>query len=125
MKRFQQKQQVKARIYSKPVLVFLVILCLFLAKAVFNIYGKYKASNVEKQITLDKLKSFEQREADLKREILNLQSPEGREEEIRKKFNVAKPGEKVIVVVEDEEKYEVKEEKGFFGKMFDFVLFWR
>lgn len=125
MKQFQQKQKVKARIYSKPMLIGLIVVCLFLLKAVFNIYIKYKESNTEKQIALEKLEDLKEREEGLKKEILDLQSPEGQEEEIRKKFNVAKPGERVIVVVEDEEGPQVEEKKGFFEKVGDFVLFWR
>lgn len=125
MRQFQQRQKVRARLYSKPVLIVLLVVTIFMIKAVFNIYTKYKESKLEKQIVLDRLNELKNREEGLKKDIIDLQSPEGQEEEIRKKFNVSKPFEKVVVIVEDDKDYKVEEEKGFFGKLLDKVLFWK
>lgn len=125
MRQFQQKQKVKARLYSKPVLVLLIVVMVFMIKAVYNIYDKYKESKLEKQIVLDRLNELRERKNGLEKEIVDLQSPEGQEEEIRKKFNVSKPFEKVVVIVDDDKVYKVEEEKGLFGKILDKVLFWK
>lgn len=125
MRQFQQRQKVRARLYSKPVLIVLLVITIFMIKAVFNIYTKYKESKLEKQIVLDRLNELKNREEGLKKDIVDLQSPEGQEEEIRKKFNVSKPFEKVVVIVEDDKDYKVEEEKSFFGKLLDKVLFWK
>ena len=80
-------------------MVILFIIIIFLAKATYNIYQKYKL-NAENYATVKKqYDSLNARKDMLNSEIGRLKTDNGVEEEIRSKFNVAKPGETVVVVI--------------------------
>jgi len=118
MRQFQEKKKIKAKLYSKPVLIGLVVLSLLCAKAVANIFVKYRESKETLRVTNARLDELMNRKLSLDHDIKNLESDEGVEEELRKKFNVANPGEKMIVVVENEVEEEIEEKEGFFGAIF-------
>ena len=106
------------------MLIGLIVLSLLLGKAVANIFAKYRESVEAKQIAEAKLEELRSREAALRSDIENLESPEGLEAEMRKKFNVAAPGEQLIVVVEEAETKEGEGERGFFGAMLFNIKSW-
>jgi len=96
---FQQKKQFKKVIYSKISFVILFILVVFLGKSAYDIYGKYKISS-ENYISIKKdYDSLKERFNMLNSEIDRLQTDIGMEGEIRSKFNVAKPGETVVTII--------------------------
>ncbi len=123
MKQFQEKKKIKAKMYSKPVLIGLIVLMLLLTKGVVNIFMKYRESVVAEKIARARLAELEERKESLEADIENLQSEQGVEEELRKKYNVGNPGEKMIVVINEEgEKNEA--EKGFWAKLFSRIGSW-
>ncbi len=96
---FQQKKKINKFLYSKVTLVIFFIIIIFLAKATYNIYQKYKL-NAENYDTVKKqYDSLNERKDMLNSEIERLKTDTGVEEEIRSRFNVAKPGETVVVVI--------------------------
>ncbi len=99
MKHFQDKKQIKSRFYSKLTIALLVLLILFLGNGVWNIYGKQRQSKVMRREAESKLASLQGQKSSLEREIEKLESESGVEEEIRTKFNVVKPGERVVMIV--------------------------
>src|SRR3989344_1056487 len=101
MKIFQEKRQFRSRLYSRTVLFALIILIVFLGKGVFDIYGKERQSARMRAEAEGRLGELQAQRANLERETTKLQSVEGIEEKIRSKFNVAKPGENVVLIVDD------------------------
>ena len=96
---FQQKRQFNKVIHSKVFFVILFILVFFLGRATYNIYQKSRLSSanyIEVKSDYDSLKA---RKEMLESEINRLKTDNGIEEEIRSKFNVAKPGETVVTVI--------------------------
>ncbi len=65
----------------------------------FNIYKKFMESAENKESALNELESLEQRNNELSGRLERFKTERGLEEEIRKKFNVAKEGEGVVVIV--------------------------
>jgi len=102
MKQFQNKKKIRSKIYSKTVLIILIILSLILVKAVYNIYMKELESRKVMEKTKVKLTELQNRQKKILNETQYLQSDLGLEEEIRSKFSVAKQGEEVIVIVPKE-----------------------
>jgi len=96
---FQQKRKFNKFMYSKVTLVILFIIVIFLAKATYNIYQKYKISAGNYSAVKKDYDSLNARKNMLGSEIDRLKTDTGVEEEIRSKFNVAKPGETVVVVI--------------------------
>ncbi len=96
---FQQKRKFNKFLYSKVTLVILFILVIILAKATYSIYQKYKISSDSYAVVKKDYDSLKDRNNMLNSEINRLKTDTGIEEEIRSKFNVAKPGETVVVVI--------------------------
>lgn len=111
MREFQQRNRYKKYLYSKLVILVLFVLLIMMLRGTFNIYRKEKESRIELQrIEAQKLE-LEGRFNDIKSKAEHIQADVGIEEEIRKKFDVVKDGEGVIVIVEKELPLEVEAEK--------------
>lgn len=99
MSDFQQKRKIRGVMYSKLSILVLLVLIFFLAKATYNLYGKYRVSAGDYTIVKNDYDSLKTRKDMLDSEIDRLRTDNGIEEEIRSKFNVAKPGETVVVII--------------------------
>ena len=124
MREFQQKQIFKEKLYSKTTVFILLVLALLLAKGVVNIYIKERESRKNKEEAELELINMQNRAEELKQASERLKTPVGIEQEIRSKFGVAKEGEKVILIVEEEEAILVEQKEGFFGRFFKVLKFW-
>ena len=102
MKEFQQDNDNKRKMYSKWVLLILLILILLVLKGISSIYAKQRNSREEMNSAEAKKAELQQRYDDLSGRVGDLKTNEGLEREIRSKFDVVKPGESVIVVVDKE-----------------------
>jgi len=102
MKRFQARRQTKKILYSKVTIVILVLILLFIGKSVFSAYKKYSISREAAVERRENLEELENRKNSLGSKLENLNTDRGVEEELRSRFQVAKPGEKVLIIVEEE-----------------------
>ncbi len=102
MLRFDEKRTFRRYLYSRPSLAILGILILFVSHAVYGVYGKAQSAGAFLSEAEDKLAAMKKREAYFAGEMERLNSEMGVEEEIRKKFQVAKEGEKVIVIMDED-----------------------
>ena len=100
MLEFQQKRQIKKLIYSKVSLVVLSLLIVFVAHSTYGIYKKSNLSTEGYNKVKGEYENMVNRKVVLESEIERLNSDIGVEEELRSKFNIAKPGETVVVVVD-------------------------
>lgn len=123
MKYFEDKKIIRSRVYSRTSVILLAILLLILGKAVWKIYGKELQSRKERDVAEKKLVELKERESALKAQTEALKTDFGKEEEIRSKFSVAKPGEEVIIVVPKEKEKPV-EEVGFFESIWQKIKSW-
>lgn len=119
MREYQEKRKLRKIFGSKIALVFLFCLSLFLIYSAFNVYKKSRHA-VSKNNAIEKeLADLERRKIELESEITRLKSDFGAEEEIRKKFNVVRPGEEVLVIMdknnENDKIDEGKNTGGFFS----------
>jgi len=113
---FQQKRQFKKIMYSKVSFVIVFILVIFLAKANYNIYQKSKLSSDNYAGVKRDYDGLKARKEMLESEINRLKTDNGIEEEIRSKFNVAKPGETVVVVINNSTSTDTNNQnKGFWS----------
>jgi len=107
---YQEKRRIKRILYSKPAIVILLVLILLLANAVWGVYEKARGTGIKKAEIKRELDELAKRREELKREIDRLSTVRGIESELRSKFNVARAGEGVIVIVESgENEDEVKQ----------------
>ncbi len=98
---FQEKRRLKNILYSKLTLVLLLILTIILIKAVWGVHKKQDLTKDNLAKTATVYQGLQAREKMLSSEIERLKTESGTEEEIREKYGLVKPGEEVIVVVDD------------------------
>lgn len=101
---FQERKKVRRILYSKVSLVVLVVILFFVSKGAWGIYQKAKIARGERDMATRSLHDLESRTAELQTSLVNMKSERGTEEAIRQKYTVGRPGEEVVVVVDDEAK---------------------
>jgi len=124
-KRWRRKK-VRRLIYSNWSVLLLIIVTVFLGYQVTGLHKKWSVSELRRTTAGVELRYYTDEEQSLRERIEQIQTPEGREKAIRQRFNVVKPGERVIYVVEEDNTFgsdivldkEVVDEKGGF---FDFL----
>jgi cell division protein FtsB len=119
---FYEKRKLKSLLFSKVTLAVLAVVVAFFATNVWGVYQKAHETS-EKRAQLEKeFAELQAREATLREELDRLHTNRGMEEEIRSKFDVAREGERVIVVVDPKPVDALAgagEKKGFWKRLFD------
>ncbi len=100
MKELRQKQIVKRRLYSTPVLLLLAVITGLTIRSTYQIVQKYRESAGYVDTLKQKANDLADREIELKEDITRLSTEEGIDTEIKEKFNVSKEGEKVAIIVD-------------------------
>lgn len=93
--------------------LFLGIIFCVLVLFSYNLIGlieKERETSKQKELALNKLDNYKAREAALSDDISKLKTPEGTESAIREKYQVAKAGEKMVQIVDDNSRDAVPEE---------------
>ncbi len=101
----QWKSKDKYRFWHSPL--FLGVLFLMIILFAYNTIGlikKERETNKNKVLVLNKIDELRKREASLNKDINKLNTDEGIEESVRDKFQVVKPGEKMVVIVDENNK---------------------
>lgn len=101
MREFQRKRPLKRILYTPVSIVVLLALLSLIGRATWNMYGKERESRKQLERATVELAAFEAREKELTERIARLKTQEGIEAEIRGQFPVTKPGERMVVIVEE------------------------
>ena len=121
MKEFQEKNRTKQKKRSKFVLLFMFVILVFLARGSMTTYFKERESRVEVSRVMKEKQELEKRYAVMSEQSEALKSEIGIESEIRSKFDVAKEGEGVIVIVEKDTPIIEGDKRGVLRKFWDGV----
>jgi cell division protein FtsB len=103
MANFNKKN--KYSFWHSPI-VLLVLFCLVVLFA-YNMVGlirKERDTAKKKELMLDQIDTLNKRQEVLSKDIDKLNSPEGIEDTIREKYQVVKPQEKMVIIVDDQQK---------------------
>ncbi len=121
MKDFQRKRKIRKTLYSRGVLFGLLLVLIVVSKATFSLYAKERESQRNLSLAEANLSTLSLREERLKSDIARLKTSEGIDAEIRSQFQVAKPGERMVVLVDDRKKEAEAplEQKSLVTKFFD------
>ncbi len=120
MREFQDRKNRKPKLYSLWSLLFLLVIIVLFTKGVIGVYEKAKSTKVDLQRLEAQKTDVESRYDTISKEASILKTSDGVESAIREKFDVAKKGEGVIVVVDKTIEQPVKE-KGFVQRVWDSV----
>ncbi len=102
MRELQARRRLRRFVYSKVTVVVLLILVIFVGRSVWSVYQKNRIANyhyVQSEIRLNELR---ERQSEIESDVRRLSSVRGREEEIRRTLPVAKEGERVIVILDQD-----------------------
>jgi hypothetical protein len=97
---YGQKRKLRSFLYNKWFLGFLGLLVILAIHSTWNVYQKQRESETILHLAEVQSTELEARQKELQTKITSMQTAQGMEEEIRSKFNVAKPGENVVVILD-------------------------
>ena len=120
---FKKKQSYKKFIYSPITVIVLVIILAIFMKALWGVYEKEKISAQYLERERSELQKIEERQKDLNKTVEYLKTDKGIEAEIRSKFRLAKEGESIAIIVDndslDVSKSSTTPDIGFWGYLVD------
>lgn len=101
MKDFKTRKSSKTPFYHSWffIIVLGLVLGLFV-KSAYASFNKKKTADLEKEKYQEKLIDLKNKKENLENKINHLKTERGIEEELRKRFNVTKEGEKIIKIIE-------------------------
>lgn len=102
MLEFYQKRSLRTLLHSPLALAIAVMICLGLARIVYDRYSieqEMIAKRIEAEV---KLHDLEVRKTDLEKKVQYLSNDRGIEAEMRRNFDVARPGEQVVIILDKE-----------------------
>jgi len=102
MFRFHEKRKLSGIFFSKGMMLVLFVLCVLMAYATLNAYDNLQEAAGKRAGISGELSRLEARAAVLTDDIEHLEDPRGVETELRRRYDVSKEGEEVIVFVEPE-----------------------
>ena len=102
MASFGKKKTITEYLYSRPVVFLLGVLVVFLSVSVYERYTVEREMAKRKAETENERQELLDRKIMLEERVRYLNGERGIEEEIRTHFDVAKEGEKVIILVGEE-----------------------
>ena len=120
---FWDKRSYRRFLYSRPMIVVVLVAVVFLGRAAFVMYSKQREAVRNAAAAAEELAAVKDREDYLTKEIVRLETERGTEEEIRTKFRVVKKGEQLIVLVDPkpvEASTTPEDTRSWFGKLWDF-----
>jgi cell division protein FtsB len=108
MLQFYQKRSLRGWLHTPVALAILGIIILFMMSVVYQRYS-IEQEMVSRRVEAEThLKELEQRRAELEKKVEYLSNERGIEAEMRRNFDVARPGEQVVIILDEEKKPEIE-----------------
>lgn len=98
---FQEKRQMRRLLYSKVTIAILFIIAFFLLMSAFERFKVERETAAKLELRKEDLKKLELRAEALRYQVDHMKNERGIEEELRSRFDVAREGEKVIILLAD------------------------
>lgn len=108
MLQFYQKRSLRGWLHSTPSLILLGLIILFMISVVYQRYTIASEMAVRQSEVEEQLQDLEARRAELETKVEYLSNERGIEAEMRRNFDVARPGEQVVIILDEVEKNNIK-----------------
>lgn len=89
--------------HSPIVLVVIFGLIILFMYNIISLIEKERETVKKKNIAQEQLENLKDRQSSISKEIDKLKTEDGIEESIREKYQVVKPGEKIVIIVNEED----------------------
>ena len=96
---YKQKNKLKSILYSPVVVVLLALLALYCIYSTYTIYSKLAKSRQDLEVAQRQELALDAQNTQMDEQIASLETPTGKEDEIRTKFGEAKAGESMAIIV--------------------------
>lgn len=135
---FHEKRKIRQIVYSKVFIGSLLVLSLLIAHSAYERFRVERDMALKRDEKAEELLKLKERASVLESKISHLENERGIEAELRSRFDVAKEGEQVVVILDekatDEKELEAlsqppgvsikrEEKKGFLQKILDVLNF--
>ena len=100
---FYQKRKLKVILASRPIQAILLVITLFVIWSAYVRYDIASEMADRREVMEQEAQELQDRKDSLKTQVDYLSDERGIEAEMRRQFDVAKEGETVVVIVEDED----------------------
>jgi cell division protein FtsB len=101
MKQFERKRQTKRIMYSTITLLVLCLMVVMLARSAWAVYKNNRMVSEKRDFARLELARLLEKKVELESELEDLKTDRGAESEVREKYQVARPGEKTIIVIDN------------------------
>jgi len=101
MREFEKRKLLRKYLYSRFSIALLIIIILLLARGAWKAYDKSSTTRASASVIINELDEIKKDEKLLKEQIESLETEDGIDAEIRKKFKAVKPGEEMSVIIEN------------------------
>jgi cell division protein FtsB len=108
MLQFYQKRSLRGWLHTPIALGILGVIILFMMSVVYQRYSIEQEMVERREEAEAQLKELEDRRADLEKKVEYLSNERGIEAEMRRNFDVARPGEQVVIILDEEKKPEIE-----------------
>jgi len=108
------------------ILLLLALLLIFVGMihVVWNMYGRYKESSERRQSIEEEYSLLVDRIEYMESSVASFKTIEGKERVVRNSFDLAKEGEKVLIILEKEaDDHVVLKKKSWYRRVFGFIGF--
>jgi cell division protein FtsB len=122
--KFGKQNSYKAYLYSRPVIVVLLVLVALLSRSVYERLGVERDMSDRRARAEAELERLQDRKVEIEDRVEYLEGERGIEEEIRKNFDVAREGEQVIILTGEEKKKSITTDEEKIDKS-PWYQFWR
>ena len=106
------------------MIVLLLLLLVSLSFSTARLYFKSRNALAKREEIKKELAELEKRRGELEKDVSRLQTESGMEEEIRKRLNAQRPGEKTLVIVDKGVESVKIESDNKIGDFFSKILEW-
>lgn len=101
MKEFRKKRHLKNIFFSWPVVLILAAFLFFLARSNISAFKSFQAVNLHLNETRDNNKEVVRKKTKLENKTEYLSGPYGLEKELRDRFDLKKPDEKLVIIIDN------------------------
>lgn len=99
---FNEKRKIRSWLYSKASIALILIFTIWLSTGVFERFQVEREMAAKREEREEELRALQARASALNERVGHLLDDRGIEEELRNRFDVAKEGEQVVIIVDDE-----------------------